>query len=203
MREGGFENAKALSEAAGFSNYHNYHPYADFDNWLNNDQAVVITLNQEDRTFYALYRASRAPGGDLETTANPVQQGDLASLTAQTISALVSSFDKALVFTPKPSPAPQAGQSKTKRIQLTKGERYRVAKEGSRLVRWEPHPSGGMQCKRIELPIGCEITFLGQGNGPGSDPGFVQSFSYGTEIGDFWPTTTMGLGIEVGWLETA
>jgi hypothetical protein len=60
-----------------------------------------------------------------------------------------------------------------------------------------------MQCKRIELPIGCEITFLGQGNGPGSDPGFVQSFSYGTEIGDFWPTTTMGLGIEVGWLETA
>jgi hypothetical protein len=48
MREGGFENAKALSEAAGFSNYHNYHPYADFDNWLNNDQAVVITLNQED-----------------------------------------------------------------------------------------------------------------------------------------------------------
>lgn len=104
MREGLFESGKALLEAAGFSNYHNYHPYADFDHWLNNDQAVVITLNQETGTFYALYRASSVPGGDLETTPAPVQQGDLASLTAETIVAIVRNFDKALVIPPRPSP---------------------------------------------------------------------------------------------------
>lgn len=110
MREGAFEKAKTLLKAAGFSNYHNYHSYADFDRWLDNDQAVIITLNQEDGTFYALYRASSVPGGDLETTPSPVQKGDVASLTAETIGLIVSSFDKALVFPPKLSPTPQAGQ---------------------------------------------------------------------------------------------
>lgn len=201
MREHDIESTRTLLEAAGFANYHNYHPYADFDHWLNNDQAVVITLNCEEGTFYALYRASKAPGGDLETSPNPVQSGTLAALTAEKIKEIVNSFDTALVLPQEEaSPAPRTEQPKPERVQLTKGARYRVLRDGSRLGRWEPHPSGGMVLKRIDLPAGAEITFLGQGQGAGSDPGYVQSFTYGAEMGDFWPTTTMGLGIAGEWL---
>ncbi|WP_262298187.1 hypothetical protein [Microvirga sesbaniae] len=63
MLEDHLNNARAVLKAAGFSNYHNYRPYEDFDRWLNNDQAVVITLNRDDGTFYALYRAATVPGG--------------------------------------------------------------------------------------------------------------------------------------------
>ena len=190
-------NARAALKAAGFSNYHNYRPYEDFDRWLNNDQAVVITLNGDDGTFYALYRATTVPGGELETSPNPVQSGALQSLNAETIAQIVRGFDTTFVSPPKPAPA----RPKPQRFALKKGARYRVSKEGSHLGRWEPHPSGGIIMKRVELPVGAEITFLGQNQGPGSDPGYVQTFSHGEETGDFWPTTVMGLGIEAGWLE--
>lgn len=98
MHEAILNNARAALGAAGFSNYHNYDPYADFDHWLNNDQAVVITINREEGTFYALYRASKAPGGDLEMSANHVRQGSLSALTSETVEDIVRKFDLTLVF---------------------------------------------------------------------------------------------------------
>ncbi|MBD2745703.1 hypothetical protein IC232_03240 [Microvirga sp. BT688] len=98
MHEDDLKKARAVLEAAGFANYHNYPPYEDFDRWLNNDHAVVITLNGDDGTFYALYRASKEPDGDLGTSANHVRQGALSALTAATVEDIVRRFDLTLVF---------------------------------------------------------------------------------------------------------
>jgi len=58
----------------------------------------VITLNGDDGTFYALYRASKEPGGDLETSANDVRQDALSALTSETVEDIVRKFDLTLVF---------------------------------------------------------------------------------------------------------
>ncbi|WP_114946515.1 hypothetical protein [Microvirga calopogonii] len=276
MHERELNHARAVLKAAGFSSYHNYPPYEDFDHWLNNDQAVVITLNGDDGTFYGLYRANKEPGGDLETSASHVRQGLLSALSSDTVEDIVRKFDSALVFptrrsTPS-SPGPvitaetvlqefvsdvmaahgtqgqsiadvrdsleeewpdlaptflkavvalnnehvdaarclldlapeqnllQEHPSALVRVQLVKGAAYRIRKEGARLLQNVTLPSGGTTNKRIELPAGAEIIFQGSQQGPGSDPGYEQQFTYLGQDGRFWPTTTMGLAIANEWL---
>jgi hypothetical protein len=60
--------------------------------------------------------------------------------------------------------------------------------------------SGGTTNKPIALPAGAEVLFEGSQQGPGSDPGYEQHFSYQGRDGRFWPTTTMGLAVADEWL---
>jgi hypothetical protein len=98
MRDQKINTATSLLEAAGFRNYHNHEPYLDFDRGLNNDHSVVITLNQADGTFYALYRASKEPGGEPETSSKPTFEGSASELTSEKIEEIVQGFSLQHVF---------------------------------------------------------------------------------------------------------
>jgi hypothetical protein len=98
MRDQEINTVTSLLEAAGFRNYHNHDPYLDFDRWLNNDHSVVITLNQADGTFYALYRASKEPGGEPETSSKPAFEGSTSELTSEKIEVIVQGFSLKHVF---------------------------------------------------------------------------------------------------------
>jgi hypothetical protein len=114
MRDQEIKAAITLLEAAGFRNYHNHEAYLDFDRWLNNDHSVVITLNQAEGTFYALYRASKEPGGEPETSPKPAFEGPISELTSEKVSEIVQGFSLQLVF---PSADPE-GESTAVTVQV-------------------------------------------------------------------------------------
>ena len=88
-----------------------------------------------------------------------------------------------------------------KRLELKKGATYRVLKPGAHLNWLVPCGPSAWSGESKNLPVGAEITFLGDVMGWGSDNIPVANFEYQGKKGEFWPNNWGR--VEDGWLEPA
>lgn len=85
------------------------------------------------------------------------------------------------------------------RAGLKKGKIYRVLKPGARLSWLVPCGPSAWSGESKSLPVGAEITYLGQVMGWGSDNIPVANFEWQGKKGEFWPNTWGR--VADGWLE--